>query len=182
MFNVRAACLRFQWWLCRTFRMILRSRARVACRVSFLSEIGPSKLISGLQQIGVARLQVGADHVFAAENHVALDQVLEFADVAGPVILLQNVHQLRGDRPRFAVVFAVVVLEEIVDQVCNVAAPLAQRRHVKVHDINAVEQILAEGAVFNFVFERRLVAQTIRTSTFLSAWAPMRQNWPSCRS
>ena len=49
MLKARAACLRFQWFACRTFRITLRSSSRAACRVNFFSEIGPSKLISGLK-------------------------------------------------------------------------------------------------------------------------------------
>ena len=121
MLSARAACLRFQWWACRTFRMTLRSSSRVAWRVIVFSEIGPSKLMSRIEIFLLARHQVAADDFFVAQDHVALDQVLEFADVARPVILLQHGHQVAGKRPGAAVVLAVVVLEEIGDQVRNVA-------------------------------------------------------------
>ena len=99
------------------------------------------------------RHQVAADDFLVAQDHVALDQVLQFANVARPVILLQRGHQVCGKGAGAAVVFAVVVLEEIGDQVRNVARALAQRRHLQIHDVDAIEQILAESAAFDFRFQ-----------------------------
>ena len=45
------------------------------------------------QHVRVARLQVAADAILAAQDHITLDQIFEFADVPRPVILLQNFHQ-----------------------------------------------------------------------------------------
>src|ERR1700675_1054429 len=49
--------------------------------------------------------------------------------------------------------FAVVIFQEITDQLRNVGSALSQRWHVKIDDVDAVEQIGAEGAVGDFFFE-----------------------------
>src|SRR5260370_5439360 len=49
--------------------------------------------------------------------------------------------------------FPVVIFQEVADQLRNVGGALAQRRHVKVHDVDAVKQIGAESAVGNFLFQ-----------------------------
>ena len=60
------------------------------------------------------------------------------------MILLQRGHQICRKRAGAAVVFAIVVFQEIDNQVWNISTPLAQRRHLQIHYVDAVEQILAE--------------------------------------
>src|SRR5207253_715645 len=98
----------------------------------------------GVKEVFGLANQVASDGFFGAQNYVALDQVLEFANVARPVIFLQHAHQLIGERLGATVVFAVVELEEVGDQVGDVGGAIAQRRHLQVHNVDAVEQILAE--------------------------------------
>ena len=74
----------------------------------------------------------------------ALDGVLELADVAGPVVLLQ--------RRQHAVVDAVdppagtlgVLPDEVLDQRRDVFAPIAQRRDLDRNDVEPVEQVVLE--------------------------------------
>ena len=40
-----------------------------------------------------------------------------------------------------------------MDQIFDIAAPFAQRRKIQIHNVDAVIQILAEGAIFNFGLE-----------------------------
>ena len=75
-----------------------------------------------------------------------LDVVLQLADVARPLVLLQ-----RGERPRLdvghvAVVLLIVQVEKMSDQFRDVLAALAQRRQVDRHDVEPVVQVLAEPA------------------------------------
>ena len=131
----------------------MRSSSRVAWRVMVFSAIGPSKLMSRVGIFLLVRHQVAADDFLVAQDHVALDQVLEFADVARPVMLLQRRHQVSRKGAGAAVVFAVVVLQEIGDQVRNVAFALAQRRHLQIDDVDAIEQVLTESSAFDFRFQ-----------------------------
>src|SRR5205814_3420290 len=98
-------------------------------------------------------LPISADDFLVAENYVTLDQVLEFADISWPVILLQCGHQVGRKRPSPAVVFAVVILEKIGSKLFDVPTPLAEWRHVQVHHIDAVEKVLAKSASFDFFFQ-----------------------------
>ena len=52
--RVRAACLRFQWCCCKTFKITLRSSSRTHWRVSFFNEMGPSKLNFRVKEIRLA--------------------------------------------------------------------------------------------------------------------------------
>src|SRR5262249_49165670 len=58
-------------------------------------------------------------------------------------------HQLRRKRLGAAVKLAVVEIQEIVHQVRDVGTPLAQRRHMQIHNVDAIVQILAERAALD---------------------------------
>ena len=88
-----------------------------------------------------------------AEDDVALDEVLKFADVSRPMIFLQHGQHFLRKRAGLAVELAVVVFEEVAAQIFDVAAAFAQRGHAYVHDVDAVVKILAEGAGFNLGLE-----------------------------
>ena len=73
--------------------------------------------------------------------------VLQFAHIARPMVLLQRC----GARPRAIelgrlalALVAAHLLEEIVHQQLHVLPPVAQRRQVNAHDIQPVEEVLAE--------------------------------------
>ena len=61
-----------------------------------------------------------------AEDHVPLYEVFEFANVAGPVRLVQHGHEFGGHGVGVAVVFAVVERDKIVDQIFEIDSALAQ--------------------------------------------------------
>ena len=67
----------------------------------------------GIEKVRLAGHQVVGDHFFVAQDHVALDQVFQFADVSRPMIFLQHGQHFIGQRPRPAVEFAIVVFEEV---------------------------------------------------------------------
>ena len=76
-----------------------------------------------------------------------LDQVLELADVARPVVALEHLHRVDRDLAQRATsICSAVLLQEEVDQERDVLAPLAQRRQVDRDDVEAVVEVLAEVA------------------------------------
>ena len=104
----------------------------------------------GIEKVWFACHQVVGDHFFMAQNHVAFDQVFQLPNVSRPVILLQDCNYFVRQRPCPAVELLVVVFEEVGAQIFNVATPFAQRRHVQIHHVDAVIEILAEGPGFDF--------------------------------
>jgi hypothetical protein len=73
---------------------------------------------------------------------------MQFAHVARPAMLLQTRHRLRRqDLGRQAVRRR--SLQVVVGQFGNVVEALAQRRQADRHDVEAVEQILAEEALLD---------------------------------
>src|SRR5580704_16757262 len=98
----------------------------------------------------VADYQVIADYVFTAQDDIALDQVLEFADVSWPMIFVQHGHEVEREGAGAAVVFAVVIFEEVVNERLDVATALAEWRHAQIDHVDAVVQILTEGSILNF--------------------------------
>src|SRR6266436_5004231 len=81
-----------------------------------------------------------------AQNHGALDYILQFANVARPVVSLEQVQSslIYGSKP-FAGCLCVTI-DQVFDQQRNVVDALTQRRDSNRENIEAVEQILSEGA------------------------------------
>src|SRR5579871_311196 len=97
--------------------------------------------------------QVSADAGFRPKDHIALDQVFQLADVARPVIRLQEAHERSRERKRAAVIHHVEMSQEIVDQLRNVRAAFPQRRQRDVYHVNAIEEIFTEVAGGNFTLQ-----------------------------
>src|SRR6516164_3343838 len=123
----------------------------LACEL--LERDGTVEVDLGVEVVLLTCDQVTRDDFLGTEDHVTLDEVFEFADVAGPVILLQHGHQFAGEFLGATVVLAVVVIEEVGHQSRDVAAAFSQRWHSQVDHVNSVEQILPEGPVLDFAFE-----------------------------
>ena len=68
--------------------------------------------------------------VVAAQNDGAFDDVLQFAHVAGPVMVLQERAWRLGETLDVDAVFAAETAHEFLGQKRHVLAALAQRRHV----------------------------------------------------
>jgi hypothetical protein len=94
---------------------------------------------------------LGTDHLRAAGDDQALDDVFQLADVARPRVVAQQLGRVGGNLPHRRAVVLHEPLEEGVDQERDVLAALAQRRHRQVDDVQAIEQILAERAFGNHV-------------------------------
>src|SRR5579863_865765 len=73
----------------------------------------------------------------------ALDHVLEFADVAGPVVSEKASHCILGNRSDVAVRRA-EFFEEMIHQERNIALAFAQRRQFDLHDVQSEEKVLAK--------------------------------------
>ena len=87
------------------------------------------------------------------EDQHALDHVLQFAHVAGPVVLLEGFERLFADLHARAAVLAAELGEEFADQERDVLLALAQRRHEERNDVEAVEEVFAEVALGDLLFE-----------------------------
>src|SRR4030095_1268895 len=79
-------------------------------------------------------------------NKESADQVLQFPDVAGPLILKEEFLEPRRDfsngRARFG-----VLPDEEVRQRNNVVLAFAERRHTKTDDIQPIVKVFAEEVV-----------------------------------
>ena len=84
-------------------------------------------------------------------DDASLDHVLELADVARPRILGEHLHRFGRHRVHDVAVVLGETCEEIANELGNVFAALAQRRHGQVNDVQAVEEILAERALAHHV-------------------------------
>ena len=87
------------------------------------------------------------------EDHDALDQVAQLADVAGPVVLLEGgegvfVHFYAG-----TAVLLAELEEELLDQQGDVFLAVAQRRDEEGDDVEAVEEVFAEVAAGDLFLE-----------------------------
>jgi hypothetical protein len=71
--------------------------------------------------------------------------------------------------------------QEMLGQRQNVAAPQAQGRHLRVHHVEPIIQILAELPAATSWARSRLVAATMRTSTLIDSLPPTRSKRRSCR-
>src|SRR5262245_21563498 len=109
---------------------------------------GEYRRVTDRQELGVDR-----QHGAGREDNGALDDVLELAHVAGPLILRQQLHRV----PRDAVDLPAELLAEAADEVrheqWDVLGPFPQRRHGQRNHVQAEEKIGAEPPQTNFFVE-----------------------------
>src|SRR5450759_4402246 len=94
--------------------------------------------------------QLVSDCFFRADNYVLLDQVFKLADISGPIVTHEELHQVGGDASNFRVVMRHKPLHEIVNQVRYVTGAFAKRWDRNVDYVDPVEQVLSEGTRLNF--------------------------------
>src|SRR5208282_521238 len=75
----------------------------------------------------------------------ALYQVLQFAHIARPLILLENLHDLRIQALQRKIVRGAVGTEEVIEKQGNVAGTVAQGGENNGHNVNAVIEVFAES-------------------------------------
>ena len=98
-------------------------------------------------------MRSGADARPVREHDGALDDVLELAHVARPVVLHQQVERLGRELEVRLVVLLAVFLEEVLREQRDVVLPLAQRRQVDVDDVQPVVEVLAEPSVLHHLLQ-----------------------------
>ena len=81
------------------------------------------------------------------------DHVPELADVPGPVVRQQRLHQVRRQLRHGHSVQTPVMFEEVLHQQRNVLLPLAQGRNRDVNDVEPVIQVLPERPGSNLLQE-----------------------------
>ena len=89
----------------------------------------------------------GIDQAPVRHHHRALQPVLQFAHIAGPVMVVHRMGGMFGEAADVAAELLIEAVEEVVGQQHNVAAALAQRRNAHGDGVHAVEQVAAEGAL-----------------------------------
>ena len=76
-----------------------------------------------------------------ADDHGTLDDILEFPDIAGPVIANQRLHRFREDGIDHPVVALTELLDEAPHQQRNVFRPFAQWRNADRKNVQAIVEI-----------------------------------------
>ena len=90
---------------------------------------------------------------FRIEDQDALDEIAQFADVAGPVILLERGESVVGHLDVGPAVLCAELLQEFFDEERDVFLAVAQRRDKKRNDVETVEEVFAEVAAGDLFFE-----------------------------
>ena len=70
--------------------------------------------------------------------------MLEFADVAGPIVLAEPVHGGRGNLADVLMADKAVFLEKMVGQQGDIVFSLAEGRHENRHDVEPIKEFAAE--------------------------------------
>src|SRR6266852_4708848 len=101
----------------------------------------------------LGRQMVRLDARLRANNDQALDEVAQLANVSGPRMPQQN---LRGGIAELAGSLAVrgaELVQEMLGQDGDILFAVAQRRHEEGNYVQPVEEVLAEGAARDLLFE-----------------------------
>ena len=141
----RAALDTFQSVWSSAWRMRSRSaESRVSCRPDGRGA-GGMRISSGTASVSM--------RIARAQDRHALDGVAQLADVARPVVALEQRQHVLVDGLGAEVVAGAELAEEVGRQVADVLRPLAQRRHADRHHAEPVEQVLAELALGDALVE-----------------------------
>src|SRR5262245_52117318 len=98
-------------------------------------------------------VQFAHDERFVLQNDEPLDHVLELADVARPVIPEESLSEVFGQRTHRPVVPLRVLRKEKVGQLRNLVAALAQRRDVRLNDLQAIVEVFTKIAAHHHLLE-----------------------------
>lgn len=83
----------------------------------------------------------------------AFDDVLEFANVAGPVVGVEGLEELGGDVFDLAVVLRGIFGDEVAGEQEDVVATMSKRGGFDVDDIESIEEVFSEAALLDFFDE-----------------------------
>src|SRR5579875_1572759 len=94
------------------------------------------------------------EHVLPSTKHdEAFGEVFQFAKVAGPGVLLENLHGAATDRFRLLSELVAEYANEVIHQQRHIAGASAQRRHPDVEHVDSIEKVGAEAAFSHFCFK-----------------------------
>src|SRR5262249_61431910 len=94
----------------------------------------PAQAGGGLRHRPVERHILQMDDGAPGQDHRAVQDVLELAHVAGPVVAREHLEGAGGYAAYVAVTLAGDLAHEMLDACWSVLAPLAGRRHVDARD------------------------------------------------
>ena len=83
------------------------------------------------------------------KDHGALDNIFEFADVAWPVVVHEQLQRGRRELQGRLGVFLAITLDEVGEQERHVFAAIAERGKLEMNNVEAVKEIFAEAAFAN---------------------------------
>ena len=99
---------------------------------------------------------VRMDQVANAHDDSTLDDVLQLANVSGPVMALERVYRISGESKIFTALTLRVALHEVFREQRDVAIPVAKRRKLDACDVQTVKQVCAEVVVLHCSLESRI--------------------------
>ena len=156
-------------------RILARSRSRRSSSVSSRSAGD-----CAARRCCLHRRHVDAQPRVPRQDRGALDHVLQFAHVAGPVVLHQAAHVAFGQL-EVALELAALALHEMRRQERDVVAAFAQRNGIDREHVEPEIEVLAEAAAPRPpALRSRLVAAITRTSTVRVCVSPTRSKLLSC--
>src|SRR5882762_643881 len=133
----------------------LRGREDVQQMLALEPPDGPAKVLLrhtvGRRRIG--RQVAKRNELASAEDHRALEHVLELAHVALPGPSNESPERLALDAEAPGAELGVEPLDQVIDQERDVTASFAERRHAQVHDVEPVVEVLAEAASLDLTRE-----------------------------
>src|SRR5437762_14305722 len=89
----------------------------------------------------------------ATENDSAFDDVLQFTDIAGPAMVLENIETFIGQPARSHAMFAGEARDELLSQKTDVLLAVPKRRNMNRNDVEAKIEVLAKFLAFDAVFQ-----------------------------
>src|ERR1700676_327744 len=90
--------------------------------------------------------EVDVDTLLSGEDHRAFDDIFKFADVAGPIVVHQQLQRTWREHAQRLGVFLAIAPEEMREKQRHVFAAVAQRRKDQMNHVQTVVKIFAEAA------------------------------------
>ena len=87
------------------------------------------------------------------EDQHSLQNILEFSDISGPVILLQQIERILADLHTRPAILAAKDSQKLTGEGGNIFLALAQRWHKEWDHVKPVEKIFPEISFCRFVFK-----------------------------
>src|ERR1700722_17447286 len=104
-----------------------------------------------MQALFGGSILIGMKRLLRSEDHIPRDTILQLANIARPIALLEKLQ--RFSRHRRSIVFepAIELNAKIVNQVRNIVAAIAQGRKGDGDHIDAVKKVRAKTASFDLL-------------------------------